>query len=140
MKVKTRLLYENAKAPKYAHTGDAGADLFCLDGFIVAPGQRVLVKTGIAIEMPSDHVGLIWDKSSIGGERMIKTLGGVIDANYRGEIIVGLINLGQIDQKFMAGDKIAQILFQKISSPDIEIVKYLNDSERGDGAFGSSGR
>ncbi|MEX0933508.1 MAG: dUTP diphosphatase, partial [Candidatus Paceibacterota bacterium] len=96
-------------------------------------------RTGIAMEIPQGYVGLIWDKSGVSLKRGIKVLGGVIDAGYRGEIRIGLINLGSETVSFEAGQKVAQMLIQSVASPEIVEVTELGDTERGEGGFGSTG-
>ena len=97
------------------------------------------VRTGIAMEIPEGFVGLIWDKSSI-GSKGIKTLGGVIDAGYRGEIQVMVTNLGDTAYTFEHGHKVAQMIIQKVEFPEIVEVSELSESLRGEGAFGSTGK
>lgn len=132
-------LTQNAKLPTKAHLGDAGYDLYSDDYYSIAPYGQALIKTGIKMAIPSGHVGLIWDKSGIAKDG-IKTMGGVIDENYRGEINVVIKNLSEIDFNIIPDQKIAQILIQKIS--DFEICeKKINDTtERAENNFGSSGR
>jgi len=105
----------------------------------IKKGETILVPTGIALEIEYGYVGLIWDKSSI-GSKSIKTLGGVIDAGYRGEIHVMIHNMSDKEYTFEHGHKVAQILIQKIEFPDIEEVEELSDSKRGLGGFGSTGK
>lgn len=132
-------LNTRATLPSYAHPGDAGMDLYALESVTIEPGERIDVQTGIAMEIPPHYVGLIWDKSGVSLKRGIKVLGGVIDAGYRGEIRVGLINLGSERVSFEAGQKVAQMLIQKVYSPEIIEVSELSDSERGERGFGSTG-
>jgi len=91
------------------------------------------------VEIPAGYVGLIWDKSGVSVKRGLKILGGVIDAGYRGELVITLHNLGNEDQFFNAGDKVTQMLIQKIELPEIEEVSALSKTKRGDGGFGSTG-
>lgn len=139
MKLQVTLLTTDATVPTYAHEGDAGMDLFSVESLDVAPGERVQVSTGIAVAIPSGYVGLIWDKSGISHKGGLKTLGGVIDASYRGEIKVGLVNLGQEVYHVEKGAKIAQMLMQAVSQVEIEIVEALDDTVRGKNGFGSTG-
>lgn len=132
-------LHLQAKLPTFAHTTDAGMDLYCVESFTIAPMERVQVRTGIAIEIPNGYVGLIWDKSGLSHKKGLKVLGGVIDAGYRGEVMVGVINLSQESILFEAGDKVAQMLIQKVEHPEIIEVEELADADRGTGAFGSTG-
>ncbi|NDF15181.1 dUTP diphosphatase [bacterium] len=105
-----------AKVPVRAYEHDAGLDLFSLERHTLVPGEGRIFKTGIALEIEPGFVGLVWDRSSM-GKRGIKTLGGVIDSGYRGEVGVILWNLSRESQEIMAGDKIAQLLIQPIATP-----------------------
>lgn len=102
--------------------------------------ERFAVRTGISLEIPEGYVGLIWDKSGIAIKEGIKTLGGVIDAGYRGEILIGVINLGNKDYVFDVGHKVAQILIQKIENFEIIESQELSDTSRGQSGFGSTGK
>lgn len=139
MKIQIKKLHADAKTPKFALEGDSGLDLYSVSDVILKPGQRISCPTGIAIKIPEGHAGLIWDKSSISQKNGIKTLGGVIDSNYTGEWFVGLINLGQNDFVIKKGQKIAQVLIQKIEKPEIEEVEELEQTNRGEARFGSTG-
>lgn len=140
MKVKIKKLDPDARVPEFAHADDAGMDLYSLKDHLMKPGETVKVETGIAMEFDSDYVALIWDKGSVGIENSIKTLGGVFDSGYRGDYTIGLVNLSKKDYKIGRGDKITQVLFQKIEHPDTIEVEELSDSSRGDGRFGSTGK
>ncbi len=140
MKIKIQKLNPEAKIPAYAHSNDAGMDLFALDAFEMLPNERKSIPTGIAFEIPDGYVGLVWDKSGLSHKYGIKTFGGVIDAGYRGEVCVGLMNLSDTSFRFEKGHKLAQILIQKIEHVEFEEVKELNGSSRGAGAFGSTGK
>lgn len=140
MDLKIKKLNENASLPNYAHPHDAGMDLFATEDVVIETGQRVQVPTGIAMEIPDGYVGLIWDKSGLSHKSGLKTLGGVVDAGYRGEVQVGMINLGNETYTFSAGDKVAQMLIQKIENMNIVESEELSDTSRGEGAFGSTGK
>lgn len=140
IKLKIKKLHTEAKVPHYAHPHDAGMDLFALEQAVIAPGARALVGTGIALEIPEGYVGLVWDKSGLSNSHGLKTLGGVIDAGYRGEIKVGLVNLGTEEYVVGTGHKIAQLLIQKIEHANIIAVEELSDTVRGEGGFGSTGK
>lgn len=139
MKLKIKKLEANIKTPEYALEGDAGMDLFSSQDLILKPNQREFCKTGIAMSFETDYVGLIWDKGGMANSS-IKTMGGVFEGTYRGEYMIGLINLGQDDFEIKKGQKIAQILFQKIERPQIEEVEVLSQTDRGSGRFGSTGK
>jgi dUTP pyrophosphatase len=139
IKIKIKKLTPEAKIPSYAHEGDAGMDLFsCGEDFILKPKYRKLIGTGISIELPPGFVALIWDKSGIANNG-IKTMGGVIEHTYRGEYKVILANLSSKNYEIKKGQKIAQVLIQKVETAEIEEVSSLSESVRGDKAFGSSG-
>ena len=139
MQLQVKKLHPEAKIPSFAHDDDAGMDLFSVEEIVVQPGQRVQIATGIALAIPEGYVGLVWDKSGISHKTGLKTLGGVIDAGYRGEIFVGLVNTGTEGHHFFVGDKVAQLLLQKVEHPDIIEVALLGETSRGTGAFGSTG-
>ena len=139
MKIKIKKLREEAKIPNYAHPGDAGLDLYsCIDAEI-APGERVLIPTGLSIELPEGYVSLIWDKSGIALKQGLTCLGGVIEYTYRGEYGVILFNTSKETYKVKKGDKVAQLLIQPIVSAEIEVADELSETKRGTGGFGSTG-
>lgn len=123
----------------HAHVTDAGLDLCAVDEVTLASGVPVKVGTGISMAIPEGYVGLIWDKSSI-GSLGVKVLGGVIDAGYRGEVIVCLINLTNETITFPAGKKIAQIIIQNYAEVTPALVDVHDDTTRGEGGFGSTGK
>ncbi len=132
-------MHPDAKIPTYAHATDAGMDLYAVGEYAILPGERVQVATGIALAIPSGYVGLVWDKSGISYKGGLKTLGGVVDADYRGEVLVGVVNVGDQVYRVEKGAKIAQMLIQKVEHPDLVIVETLDDTVRGEGGFGSTG-
>lgn len=140
MKIKIEKLNPNAKMPVFAHKGDAGADLFTTEEIILKPGERKIAPTGLKMEIPDGYVGLVWDKSGVSNKKGIKTLGGVLDSIYRGEILIGLVNIGSEEQKFDVGDKIAQMIIQKYEEPEFVEEKIESETERGTGVFGSTGK
>ena len=120
MQLKIKKLHLDAIIPTYAHDGDAGMDLYATESVLVkGNGGRASVGTGLSFEIPGGYVGLIWEKSGLSHKRGLKTFGGVIDAGYRGEVNVGLINLSSEDYIFEKGHKVAQMLIQKIEHPEI---------------------
>ena len=140
MQLQIKKLHPNAKLPSFAHATDAGMDLYTVEDFTIAPGEFRQVHTGVAIVFPVGYTALTWDKGSVSHIKNIKTMGGVFDADYRGEYIIGLINLGTEPQTFAVGDKIAQLLIQKVEHPEIIEVKELDETARGEGRFGSTGK
>ena len=140
MVIKFQKLDPNATLPSYAHPGDAGMDVFALERTVFAPGERKGVRTGFAMEIPDGHVALVWDKGGVGIKGGMKTLGGVIDAGYRGEVMIGMVNLSGAEYAFEAGHKVAQILIQRVERLEIEEAEKLSDTSRGAGGFGSTGK
>jgi dUTP pyrophosphatase len=140
MQLKVQKLHPEARLPSYSHLGDAGMDLYAIERTILKPGERTAVRTGISMEIPTGHVGLIWDKNGLAIREGLKTLGGVIDASYRGEIHVGITNIGSREYVFEPGHKVAQLLFQKIEHLDIIESTELSVTSRGQGGFGSTGK
>lgn len=130
---------QNAKLPQKAHDGDAGYDLYANDYCSIAPFSQATIPTGIKMAIPENHVGLIWGKSGLASEG-ISPIGGVIDSNYRGEIKVIIQNLSEEVVNFIPGQKVAQILFQKVSSLTITEGKINDNTERANKGFGSSGK
>jgi len=139
VKIKIKKLNPNAIIPKYSHVGDAGMDLFSIENLILKPKHRVLIKTGLSIELPKGYVALVWDKSGI-ALKGIKTMGGVIEHTYRGEYKIILVNLSSENYEIKKGQKIAQLLIQKIETAEVEEVNELSETIRGTGGFGSTGK
>ena len=139
MKLKIKKLKEDAKIPTHGHPGDAGIDFYCVQDTTFPPGLRTQVYTGISCEIPEGYVGLIWDKSSISFNKGLKVMGGVIDASYRGEIIMSLLNTSDREVILEKGNKVAQMIIQKFEDCDIVEVDELTDTVRGSGREGSTG-
>ncbi|MCK9345194.1 MAG: dUTP diphosphatase [Candidatus Pacebacteria bacterium] len=140
MELNIKKLHPSAMVPTYAHDGDAGFDLCAIENVIIKAGERTLVRTGIAMEIPFGYVGLIWDKSGLSMNHGLKTLGGVVDAGYRGEVTVGIINLSTSDYTFVAGHKVAQMLIQKVERVEIKEAEELSGTTRGESGYGSTGK
>ncbi|MBT3298110.1 dUTP diphosphatase [archaeon] len=140
MKVKIKRLNSEVKLPNYANPGDAGMDFFSAENVIINSGERKTVKTGISMAIPVGFVGLFWDKSGLASKKGIKTMAGVIDSGFRGEIGIVLKNLGDDEFVIEKNMKIAQMLIQPIYSPELEEVESLEETERGQGGFGSTGQ
>jgi len=137
-KIKIQRLSPTAKLPTRAHANDAGMDLYSNDYYSLLPGEKDVVKTGIKMAIPDGYAGLIWDKSGI-AKNGIKTTGGVVDSGYRGEILINIINLSQDIYNITPGQKIAQMLIQKVEFPEIIEDEINDETERGEGNFGSTG-
>jgi dUTP pyrophosphatase len=127
--------------PRYEHPGDAGLDLFALKDYELLPGDRQLIQTGIALELPPQTEAQIRPRSGLALNHGITVLNspGTIDAGYRGEIGVILINLGQTIFTVTTGMKIAQMVIAPVLRVNLETVVELAESQRGEGGFGSSG-
>jgi dUTP pyrophosphatase len=138
MELKVNRIHPDAKLPVYGHPGDAGLDLFSVADFDLAPGGVFAVPTGIRIAVPAGHVGLVWDKSGL-SLKGVHRLAGVIDAGYRGEVQVVLINLGAAPFAVRKGMKIAQLLVQAVTAVSVLESDSLDDTSRGQGGFGSTG-
>lgn len=138
--VRIKKLRDDAQIPLYKRPGDAAFDLFSAEDWTLVPNEQHIFKIGIAMAIPEGHVGLIWDRSGMGAVHGIKTLGGVIDHTYRGEIGVGLINLTKGPYEVKKGDRIAQMLIQEVITAEIHEVEDLDETQRGLGGFGSSGK
>lgn len=136
-------LNEKAKVPTYGSKSAAGADLYaCIEGEIsIAPQETKLIHTGIAMEIPEGLVGLIYARSGLASKKGLAPANkvGVIDSDYRGEIMVALHNHGSEPQTISDGERIAQIVFAPYYAADFNVVDELNDTARGDGGFGSTG-
>ena len=139
MKIKVKKLREDAKLPTHWHPGDAGVDFYAIEKVVFAPGKQARVHTGIAIEIPEEHVGLIWDKSSISFNLGLKVFGGVIDSGYRGEIIMCLLNTSDKEVIIEKGHKVAQMIIQKFEHCEIVEVNEITETVRGAGREGSTG-
>lgn len=135
-----RRLRHDAILPVRSTPHAAGLDLFACEAAQIPAGRHGVVSTGIAIALPEDCVGLVWPRSGLSLKHGIGTLAGVIDSDYRGEIKVVLMNNGDRDYEIQKGDRIAQLLIQKIQLIDPVEVDVLPDSSRGESGFGSSGR
>ena len=143
--LRVKLLEAGARAPVVAHPGeDLGYDLFALEGAVLAPRATVKVRTGIAVEARHPGTGtplglLVRDRSSMAA-RGIATTAGVIDAGYRGEILVLMPNLGESAIELKTGEKIAQMIPVPVLTGSVETVESLEESARAEKGFGSSGQ
>jgi len=139
MRLTVRRIHPEARLPVYQHPGDAGLDLFSAVDEVLGAGELRAVPTGIQMAIPQGHVGLIWDKSGISLQG-VHRLAGVVDAGYRGEVKVVMINLGREPYAIKKGMKIAQLLIQPVVAAEVAEVPDLDDTSRGEGGFGSTGR
>jgi dUTP pyrophosphatase len=142
VQLKVHRLDERARLPSRAHPDDAGLDLHALDGAVLAPGARAEIHTGIAIEIPAGHAGLVLARSGLAARHGIALVNapGLIDSGYRGELRVLLLNT-DTDQPFQlaAGDRVAQLIVVAVAPATVNEVPRLSQSARGGRGFGSSG-
>ena len=130
-----------AQLPVYAHPGDAGMDVSSLEELVIAPGERKLVRTGLKMELPMDAEAQIRPRSGLALKYGITVLNspGTIDAGYRGEVGVILVNLGAESFKVEKGMRIAQMVIQPVCRAAVVEVEHLDGTDRGEGGFGSTG-
>jgi dUTP pyrophosphatase len=126
--------------PEYGSADAAGADLCASEGLVIDPGARAAVATALRLEIPPGHVGLIWPRSGLAVKHGIDTLAGVVDSDYRGEVRVVLVNHGEAAFAIRPGDRIAQLLVQKVERPAFVAAAGLGETARGVSGFGSTGR
>lgn len=142
MVIQIKQIDKDLPVPRYAYAHDAGLDLYSSIDVSLHPGERKLVPTGVAVAIPEGHAGFVQPRSGLAAKHGISIVNtpGLIDSHYRGEIRVILINLDK-DNAFQVnrGDKVAQLVIQKIESVELEVVEELNETVRGTGGFGSSG-
>ena len=142
--IRVKILREGAKLPTYGSAQAAGADLYaCLqEAVTVAPGETAFVPTGIALEVPVHCAGLIYARSGMACKRGLAPANkvGVVDSDYRGEIIVALHNHGSLPQTVENGERVAQFVITPVLTPAYETSEELSDTARNQGGFGSTGK
>ncbi|MBO4937892.1 MAG: dUTP diphosphatase [Oscillospiraceae bacterium] len=142
--IRVKKLRENAMIPTYGSREAAGADLYaCLDEAVtILPGQTAFIPTGLAMEVPRGCAGLVYARSGLACKRGLAPANkvGVIDSDYRGEVMVALHNHGEQEQTISNGERVAQLLITPVLTPAYEVVEDLSDTGRGSGGFGSTGR
>ncbi len=141
MKIAVKKLQENAILPTYGSAYSAGADLYALEETVIAPGQTVLAHTGLAMEIPEGYGGFLYARSGLATKQGLAPANkvGVIDADYRGEIMVALFNHSQVSRTVAAGERIAQLVIAPFLKAEFTEEKELSDTVRGTGGFGSTG-
>ena len=138
-KINFKKLYGGVYTPTKSNTTDAGYDLYSVNDVAIPKGYNALINTGIAIEIPKGYVGLIWDRSSLGGKG-IHRHAGVIDCGYTGEVKVCLHNTSAVTYDIKKGDRIAQLIIQEAPHYELNEVQELGETDRSVGGFGSTGR
>ena len=141
MKVNVKKLHPNAKLPTYGSPFAAGADLYAAEDCTVPAGETVFVHTGLAIELPAGTVGLVYARSGLACKQDLAPANkvGVIDCDYRGEVMVALHNHGTSARTVEAGDRIAQLVIAPYYTAQFEEAQELSQTVRGEGGFGSTG-
>lgn len=142
MKVNIKKLDERAVIPTYGTEYSAGADLYSIEAVTVEPHKTVLVHTGLALEIPEGYAGLIFARSGLACKRGLAPANkvGVIDADYRGEIMVALHNHTEAPVSIDAGERVAQLAIMPFLKAEFELADELSDTVRGAGGFGSTGK
>lgn len=142
--IRVKRLRENAQLPSFGSAEAAGADLCaCIDGALtIEPGETAFVPTGLAMELPVGYAGLIYARSGLACKRDLAPANkvGVIDSDYRGELIVALHNHGKQAQTLSCGERIAQLVVTPVLRPQYVQAETLSDTTRGSGGFGSTGK
>ena len=133
------VLDEGAKMPLRAHPFDAGMDLFTREDLLIPARGGAVCDTGVHVEIPEGYVGFIKSKSGLNVKRNV-VAEGVIDAGYTGPIVVKLYNHGDEEQLIRAGEKLTQLVILPVALPELELVEALDETERGAGGFGSTGK
>lgn len=139
MTIPVQRLHPDATLPTYAHPGDAGMDVYSNEEVTLQPRERKAVSTGISMAVPEGYVALVWEKSGRALKEGLSTMAGVVDAGYRGEVMIVVLNVSETPIQISRGQKLAQILIQPVVSGMIREVESLEDSSRGTGGFGSTG-
>ena len=136
------VLVTGSPVPSYAHPGDAGADIHAAEAVTLEPGERALVGTGVAIALPDGYAAFVHPRSGLAAKHGITIVNapGTVDAGYRGEIKVILVNLGQEAFTIQRGERIAQLVLAPVTRLAWQAVDSLDETERGAGGFGSTGR
>lgn len=137
-----KLTNTNATIPTKGSADAAGYDLYACEPRVVCPGSTMKVNTGIAVEIPKGYFGAVFARSGLATKQGLRPANcvGVIDADYRGDIIVALYNDSTEPREVQVGDRIAQLVIIPYISPDLEVVSELSDTNRGNGGFGSTGK
>jgi dUTP pyrophosphatase len=140
MNINIKLINENAKIPHKSSEDDAGYDLYCSEEVSIKPMERRLVKTGVALSIPTGYYGHISDRSGMAFKKGAHCLGKIVDPSYRGEIGVIILNTDMYETiKIQKGDRMAQIIFKKYENVDFTVEESLDQTDRGSSGYGSSG-
>lgn len=137
--LRVKLLNEHAKLPVRGSAGAAGYDLASCESVVVPAGERRIIKTGVSVAVPPGTYGRVAPRSGLAVRQGIDVLAGVIDEDYRGELAVILLNTGDAPFEVSPGDRVAQLVLERIVTPDTVVVDDLDETARGAAGFGSTG-
>lgn len=142
MQIKFKKLCSDAIIPEYQTAGSAGMDICTIDEFILMPGERKIFQTGLAVAVEDGYEVQVRARSGLSSKQGVTVINGVgtIDSDYRGQIGVPLVNLSNVVVHIHPGDRIAQLVVNKIEQPEIIVVDELGETIRGEGGFGSTGK
>jgi dUTP pyrophosphatase len=139
MSLRVKKLVENARIPSRGTPGAAGYDLASVVDAVIPPCGRAVVSTGLSIRVPKGTYGRIAPRSGLAVKYGIDVLAGVVDEDYTGDIRIVMFNTGKETYQVHVGDRVAQLVLEKIATPDVAVVVDFDDTERGSGGFGSTG-
>ncbi len=139
MIIKAKKLYPDAILPQMMKAGDAAMDFYSHKDYSLNPGEKIIIETGVAIAIPKGYWGNVRDRSGLAAKHSLHTMGGVFDSNYRGEVQIVMINLSQEIYNIKKGDRICQMIIEKHEDIEIEEVEELDQTNRGENRFASSG-
>ena len=142
MKLKIKKLQDNAIIPQFKTIGSAGMDVCSVEDVILQPSEFRIIKTGLAMQIEQGYEIQVRPRSGLACKYGITVINtpGTIDSDYTGEVGVGLINLSKTEYHINVGDRIAQLVINKVEQPEVELVQELDQTERGSGGFGSTGK
>ncbi|PJF38191.1 MAG: dUTP diphosphatase, partial [Phototrophicales bacterium] len=135
MKCLVKRLSDTAILPKYQREGDAALDIYADQSAVILPGKHAIISTGVAFALPPGHVGLIWDRGGMAANHVLHTMAGVVDENYRGELMIVMINLSDRAYQIEQGDRIAQMIIQPVVHVELEEADQLDETNRGEARF-----
>jgi len=139
MRIPAKKLYKDAELPQMIKEGDAAMDFYAYKDYEIAPWEKIIAETGIAIAIPRGYWGNVRDRSGLAAKHSIHTMAGVFDSNYRGEVQIILINLGKEKYNIKKGDRICQMIIERHQDLEVEEVEELDQTNRGEDRFASTG-
>lgn len=138
--IKVKMEAGSGYTPTYAHSGDAGMDLRAVDWYTIAPGESAMVRTGLHVQIPNGYVGLVFPRSGLGSKGItLRNAVGVVDSGYRGQVLAALWNTTSEPFEVSRGDRVCQLVIMPYARCEVEKVDELDDTERGEGGYGSTG-